>query len=141
MNAKEIDENKVSRIKWWLGSLRVKARVFIPEKVLPCLDLERYHLSFNKGYWGLNTCGRLIGGLHGRIVWVSFSGTWSNLWHLQRIFGGCSTSLLAAYCPRQLWPYRTWSASYSRTTNMVGTFVLFNMLLSYLDWFTIWSTS
>ena len=34
MNVKEIDENKVSGIKWWLGPLGVKARVFILEKVV-----------------------------------------------------------------------------------------------------------
>ena len=28
---------------------------------------------FNKGCWGLDTCHYLIGGLRGRIIWVSFS--------------------------------------------------------------------
>ena len=40
MNANEIDENKVSRIKRRRGPFGVKARVFIPKKVLTCLDLE-----------------------------------------------------------------------------------------------------
>ena len=51
----------------------------------------------------------------------------------------CSTSLSTLSCPRQLWPYRTRSASCSRTTNVACTFVLFSGLLSYSNQFTTWS--
>ena len=62
-----------------LAPLGVKELIFIPEKVLTCLDLEWYHPLFSKDSWGLDTCCRLIGGLRVRIVWVSFSRTWSCL--------------------------------------------------------------
>ena len=43
------------------------------EKVLICLDLECFSPIFSKGNWELDVCHHLVGGLHGRIVWVSFS--------------------------------------------------------------------
>ena len=68
MNAKEIDKNKVFEFKCGLAPLRVKAWVFILQKVIACLDLECYHPVFNKGCWGLDTCDHLIGGLRGCII-------------------------------------------------------------------------
>ena len=55
-----------------LAPFGAKPRIFIPEKVIVCLDLECYHPIFNKSCWGLDTCVCLIGGLRGHIVWVSF---------------------------------------------------------------------
>ena len=83
-----------------LAPLGVKARIFILEKVIACLDLECYHPIFSKGCWGLDTCGRLIGGPRGRIVWVSFSQDVvmsltlaARLWRLQHVPVNCVVSL------------------------------------------------
>ena len=80
--------------------LGVKTRIFVPEKGITCLDLGCYHPIFNKGCWGLDTCGSLISGLRGRIVWVSFFWdvatsltTVVRLWRLQHFPISCVVSL------------------------------------------------
>ena len=139
MNANEIVENEVSGIKWQ-ARIGVETRVFILEKVISCLDLRYDQPIFNKGCWGLDTCGCLIGGPYGHIVWVSFFWdvvtsltTAALLWWLQH------TSLSTTSCPRQLWPYKMWSASCNRTTNVACMIILFSKLLSYSYRFTTWS--
>ena len=37
-----------------------------------CLNFECFSPIFSKGYWGLDMCHRLIGGLRGCIVWINF---------------------------------------------------------------------
>ena len=51
-----------------LAPFGVKMRIFIPEKVAPCLDLGCYYLIFSNGYWGLDICSLLIGGPRVHIV-------------------------------------------------------------------------
>ena len=62
-----------------LPPLEVKTRVFIPEKAIAYPDLGCDHPILSKGCWGLDTCGYLIGGPYGLIVWSTFSGMWSRL--------------------------------------------------------------